>query len=123
MDIEGKVDMNSDNVASMCDKYNGKMGSLIAILEDIQAKYSYLPENVLRSVAEETGRSLVDIFGIATFYKTFSLKPRGKHLVSLCLGTACHVRGAKNIAREVEQQLSIQAGQTTPDNEFHVRNS
>ena len=104
--------------ASMCEKYDDGKSSLIAILEDIQAKYSYLPENVLRSVAEETGRSLVDIYGVATFYKTFSLKPRGKHLVSVCVGTACHVRGAKNISREVEQQLSIKAGQTTPDKEF-----
>ena len=110
--------MKSDSVASMCEKYDGGKGSLIAILEDIQAKYSYLPEKVLRSVAEETGRSLVDIYGVATFYRTFSLKPRGKHLVSVCVGTACHVRGAKNIAREVEQKLSIKAGQTTPDKEF-----
>jgi len=77
--------MNSDSVASMCEKYDEGKGSLIAILEDVQAKYSYLPENVLRSIAEQTGRSLVDIYGVATFYKAFSLKPRGKHLISVCL--------------------------------------
>jgi len=110
--------MNFDSVTALCEKYNGGKGSLISILEDIQAKYSYLPENVLRSVAEQTGKSLVDLYGVATFYKAFSLKPRGKHLVSVCLGTACHVRGAKSIANEIENQLCIKAGQTTSDREF-----
>ncbi|MBN2225840.1 MAG: NAD(P)H-dependent oxidoreductase subunit E [candidate division Zixibacteria bacterium] len=91
---------------------------LIAILEEIQAKYGYLPEEQLRAVAEETGRSLVDIYGAATFYKAFSLKPRGKHLISVCLGTACHVRGGPTIVQEVQRLLGIKAGETTPDNEF-----
>ncbi len=93
-------------------------GGLIATLEDIQAKYGYLPKEQLGEVAEETGRSLVDIYGVATFYRAFSLKPRGKHLISACLGTACHVRGGPVIAREIEQQLGIKAGETTLDNEF-----
>lgn len=99
-------------------KNNGRHGGLVSILEQVQAKYGYLPEEVLRRVAEETGRSLVDIYGVATFYKAFSLKPRGKHLVSACLGTACHVRGGPAIARELEKNLGIKAGETTPDNEF-----
>jgi NADH-quinone oxidoreductase subunit E len=93
-------------------------GGLISTLEEIQAKYGYLPRENLFEIAEKTGRSLVDIYGVATFYRAFSLTPRGRHLVSVCLGTACHVRGGPTIAREVEQQLGIQAGQTTPDNEF-----
>lgn len=91
---------------------------IISILEEIQAKYSYLPENVLKEVAQETGRSLVDLYGVATFYKSFSLKPRGRHLISACMGTACHVRGAKSIVQEIEQQLHIKAGETTEDREF-----
>jgi len=90
----------------------------MTILEDIQMQYRYLPEEALRIVAEETKRSLVDIYGVATFYKSFSLKPRGKHLVSVCLGTACHVRGGPAIAEEFEKQLKIKAGETTPDKEF-----
>jgi NADH:ubiquinone oxidoreductase subunit E len=93
-------------------------GGLISALEDIQAKYGYLPQEELLEVAKETGRSLVDIYGVATFYRAFSLTPRGKHLISVCLGTACHVRGGPAIAREVEQQLGITAGQTTDDKEF-----
>ncbi len=91
---------------------------LISILERIQAKYNYLPQEALREVSEETGRSLVDIYGVATFYRAFSLKPRGKHLVSVCLGTACHVRGGPMIAEEFERQLGVCAGETTPDKEF-----
>lgn len=93
-------------------------GGLISILEEIQSKYSYLPEEALRKVAEESGKSLADVYGVATFYRAFSLKPRGKHLVSVCLGTACHVRGAPMLAEEVAGQLGIRAGETTSDNEF-----
>ena len=93
-------------------------GGLIAVLEKIQAKYGYLPEDVLREVSRKTGRSMVDIYGVATFYRAFSLTPRGKHLISVCLGTACHVRGGPAIAKEIEQQLGIRAGETTEDNEF-----
>ncbi|MBN2382353.1 NAD(P)H-dependent oxidoreductase subunit E [bacterium] len=94
------------------------LGGLISILERIQARYGYLPENALRKVAEETGYSLVDIYGVATFYRAFSLKPRGKHLISVCLGTACHVRGAPTVADEFMRQLGIQSGETTTDKEF-----
>lgn len=93
-------------------------GKLISILEAIQAKYGYLPEKELRSVAADGKYSLVDIYGVATFYKAFSLKPRGKHLISVCLGTACHVRGGPTIAQEIEKQLNIKAGETTADNQF-----
>jgi len=110
--------MESEYVSDLLEKNVNKRGGLISILEEIQSKYSYLPEEALRQVAEKTGRSLVDIYGVATFYKSFSLKPRGKHLVSVCVGTACHVRGANNIVKEVEQQLGVKAGETTPDKEF-----
>ncbi len=93
-------------------------GGLIGILQDIQGKYSYLPAKALRIVAEKTGYPLVDIYGVATFYRSFSLKPRGKHLISCCLGTACHVRGGARVAAEFEKLLKIHAGETTFDREF-----
>ena len=110
--------MKLETIDRILEKHNGNHGSLIAILEDIQAKYSYLPEDALRVVSEETGRSLTDIYGVATFYKSFKLTPRGEHLISACLGTACHVRGAPKIAEEFKKQLGIASGQTTPDNKF-----
>jgi NADH-quinone oxidoreductase subunit E len=109
--------MNPDHILDIVKKHTSR-GRIITILEEIQKKYSYLPEEALRMVSEATGRPLVDIYGVATFYKLFSLKPRGKHLVIACSGTACHVRGGPGIAEEIQKQLTIKAGETTPDGEI-----
>jgi NADH:ubiquinone oxidoreductase subunit E len=106
------------DVARIIEKHTGERGELIAILEDIQAKYSYLPEEALRAVAERTGRPLTDVYGVATFYRWFSLRPRGKHLLTCCVGTACHVRGAPAVARELQRALGVKAGDTTADRQF-----
>jgi len=105
-------------ILSILERHNGNRSGLIPILEDIQARYNHLPAEALTILAEETDRSLTDIYGVATFYKSFSLKPRGKHLCSVCTGTACHVRGAPIIAEEFERQLKTSAGNTTSDREF-----
>lgn len=111
--------MNFENVLPIIEKYKHSRGGLIAILEEIQSKYGYLPENALRVVADKTSRALVDIYGVATFYKAFRLKPRGKHLTSICLGTACHVRGGPDIAEEFSKELKVTSnGGTTSDKEF-----
>ena len=110
--------MKAERIVRIVEKHNNDRGGIISILQDIQAKFGYLPESALRTVAKKTGRSLVDLFGVATFYKSFSLKPRGRHLISVCMGTACHVRGAPIVAGEFGRQLGIRAGETTPDNEF-----
>ncbi len=93
-------------------------GGLISLLQDIQARYGYLPADQLKAVAQATGRPLTDVYGVATFYRSFSLKPRGKHLCSVCLGTACHVRGGQGIADEFARELGVRAGETTADREF-----
>ena len=110
--------MNEEHVLKILKKHEEQEGGLISILEDIQTKYRHLPEDALRIVAEKTGRPLTDVYGVATFYKSFSLKPRGKHLVSVCLGTACHVRRAPAVAKEFERQLGISPGDTTDDELF-----
>jgi NADH-quinone oxidoreductase subunit E len=111
--------MNQETVVSIVEGRSNGVGGLIAILEDIQSRFGYLPKDALSVVAERTGRSLVDIYGVATFYKSFSLEPRGKHLVSVCLGTACHVRNAPVVAEEFERQLGLNGGSgTTGDGEF-----
>lgn len=110
--------MNPEHIFKILENHHDNKGGLISILEEIQTKYSYLPEKALRMVAEKTGRSLVDIYGVATFYKSFSLKPRGKHLISACLGTACHVRAALSIVEEFKRQLRIKPGETTLDKEI-----
>jgi NADH:ubiquinone oxidoreductase subunit E len=110
--------MDENVIARITDQFAGEKGSLISILEAVQGKYGYLPEDALRVVAKKTGESMVDIYGVATFYKAFSLKPRGKHLVSVCLGTACHVRQAPKVAEEFVKVLGVESGETTPDKEF-----
>ncbi len=110
--------INSKDILRIAKNHNGKLGGLITILGDIQSEYGYLPEISFRIIADETGVPLVDIYGVATFYRSFSLKPQGKHLVCVCLGTACHVRRATMVVEELERQLGIKVGQTTSDGEF-----
>jgi len=110
--------VSSTDILRILEKHTEDKGRLIAILEEIQSEYGYLPEESLRMVSNETGHPLVDVYSVATFYRSFSLKPRGKHLICACLGTACHVRGAPRVVEEFERQLGIEAGQTTADKEF-----
>jgi len=116
--IYAEEETESNDILTILEKYHRNRGGLVAILEEIQNKYGYLPETALRIVSERTGRSLVDIYGIATFYRFFSLEPKGKHLICVCLGTACHVRGAQGVVEEFEHQLGIKAGETTEDKGF-----
>lgn len=110
--------MKAESVLNAIEKHRGERGALISILESIQTQYGYLPEEALRLVADRTQRRLVDIYGVATFYRSFSLKPRGKHLCSVCQGTACHVRGARAVAEEFRHRLRVEPGDTTADREF-----
>lgn len=109
---------DAKDVLAILEKHGKERAALMSILGEIQDKYRYLPESALRMVAEQTGCALVDIYAAATFYHSFSLQPKGKHIISVCLGTACHVRGGRGVADEFEQQLGICAGQTTLDGEF-----
>jgi NADH:ubiquinone oxidoreductase subunit E len=92
--------------------------NLIMILQDISAKYNYLPGEVLEYVVERLNVPMSLIYSAATFYKAFSLKPRGKYIVNVCLGTACHVRGADKIKECLEERLNIHEGETTEDLKF-----
>ncbi|MBN1974877.1 MAG: NAD(P)H-dependent oxidoreductase subunit E [Sedimentisphaerales bacterium] len=110
--------MDEQIIEKVVIEHRDSLGGILSILTEIQSKFGYLPQDALRQVAKKTDSSLTDIYAVATFYKAFSLKPRGKHLVSVCLGTACHVRGAPKIADEFSRQLGIKSGETTRDKEF-----
>jgi len=112
--------MDLGQVGKIIDKYQEKRTALISILHDIQDRYEYLPEEALRKVASRLQMDLNDIYGVATFYKSFSLVPQGKHFITLCLGTACHVRGGPKILREVKKLLNIEPGQTTADKQISL---
>lgn len=102
----------------LANKENGD--TLLSILQDIQAECGYLPEEKLIETAETLDVPLIDVYGIATFYKSFSLTPRGRHQVKVCLGTACHVRGASRIVEEVGRKLGIGPGETSEDGGFSL---
>jgi NADH-quinone oxidoreductase subunit E len=91
---------------------------LIHILHRAQAKFGYIPAEAVAQVARRLRISENEIFGVLTFYKAFSLEPRGQYLVTVCLGTACHVRGGVQIVEEMERKLRVKAGRTTPDRKF-----
>jgi NADH:ubiquinone oxidoreductase subunit E len=93
----------------------GKRGILIAILQRVQEKVGYLSEDAMKMIAARLSLSLSTVYGVASFYKHFHFKPRGKNVVKVCTGTACHVRGAKSVLSEMENKLGIKEGETTPD--------
>jgi NADH:ubiquinone oxidoreductase subunit E len=115
------VEIQESKIKSFVTKYNSEKKALISILQDIQEEYNYLPQDALRIVSETLGIPLIDIIGVATFYRAFSLEPRGRHLVTVCMGTACHVRGGLKILEEFEKKLNIKAGETTEDKQFSLQ--
>lgn len=94
--------------------------SLIMVLQDIQKEYRYLPCDALKMTADTLQVPLSKVFSVATFYNAFSLNPKGEKVVRICVGTACHIRGAKLIQDQIENELKIKAGQTTPDMKFSL---
>ncbi|NIM12496.1 MAG: NAD(P)H-dependent oxidoreductase subunit E [Candidatus Aminicenantes bacterium] len=110
--------MEMESILEIVRKCNQEGNGIISILENIQDEFGYLPEEALRTLADETGHPLIDIYGVATFYKSFSLTPRGKYFVTVCVGTACHVRGSQRIREKIEKGLDIRVGETTKDNLF-----
>jgi NADH:ubiquinone oxidoreductase subunit E len=112
--------MDLKHVEKIIDRYEEKRTALISILHEIQDRYNHLTEKALKKVASRLKMDLNDIYGVATFYKSFSLTPKGKHSITLCLGTACHVRGGPKILREMKNLLNIEPGQTTGDKQFSL---
>jgi NADH-quinone oxidoreductase subunit E len=113
--------MDFRHVDTVIEKHQEKKTALISILHDIQDKYNHLPEEALRRVALRLQMDTNDIYGVATFYKSFSLTPRGKHSITLCLGTACHVRRGPKVLQEIARELEVEPGQTTKDNQFFLQ--
>jgi len=100
------------------EEYGNNKENLIMILQAIQRRYNYLPKQALSYLSSKLDLPFSKIYGVATFYSTFSLEPRGRHIISVCLGTACHVRGAERIREKIHETLCIADGQTTPDMRF-----
>ncbi len=101
-------------------KHRSERGCLMPILHEAQGIYGYLPAEVQTIIAEELNIPLSEVYGVATFYTQFSLQPKGKHRVSVCLGTACYVKGSDKILAAVERELRISCGECTPDGMFSI---
>jgi NADH-quinone oxidoreductase subunit E len=112
------VTVDKSKIESIIDEYEAEQGWLISILQDIQAEYRYLPQEALEYVAKRLKIPRVQVFGVATFFRAFSLKPRGRHQIHVCMGTTCHVRGSKKVLEALERKLGIKAGDTTLDSEY-----
>lgn len=107
-------------VKDIIKKYGGDKTAMIAILQDVQEEFRYLPKAALSSISKQMEVPLTRIYEIATFYNAFSLKQRGKNLVELCAGTACHVQGAARLMDRLERDLAIKCGETTKDKMFSL---
>ena len=97
---------------------NKDQRELIHMLHDTQKKFGYIPAHSIFQISRELKISESEIFGVLTFYKAFTLEPRGKYQITVCLGTACHVRGGVQIVEEMERKLNIKVGKTTPNRKF-----
>jgi len=113
-----ELGMEAATIDGILDQHERDPSSVIAILQDLQEKANYLPEGALRYVAERLEIPVSKVYSMATFYRAFSLDPRGKHLVHVCVGTACHVRGAVKVLDTAERELGICAGETDEQLEF-----
>ena len=105
-------------VHKIVEKYDRRESSLIAMMQDVQKSEGYLPKEAMEIIAEETQVPLSRVYALATFYKAFSLTPRGRHTIHVCTGTACHVRGADKIMDKLKRDLSVEEGGTTEDGRF-----
>ena len=95
-------------------------GALMPVLHEAQNIYGYLPAEVQTVIAEELNLPLAEVYGVATFYSQFTLQPKGKHQISVCLGTACYVKGSDKILEAIEKELRISCGECTPDKKFSI---
>ena len=112
--------MNEARLTEILGKYEADQSTIISVLQDIQAEFGYLPKDAIQTVSKEMNIPLSRVLSLATFFNAFSMKPKGRHPISVCMGTACHVRGARLILEKLERELSIASGENTEDGNFSL---
>ena len=110
-----------DELKRFIDALPTEQGELIRVLHRAQGIFGYLPREVQVFVAKELGVPVSKVYGVVSFYSYFTMKPKGKYEISVCMGTACYVRGAESVLEELRKKLSIEPGETTPDGKFSLR--
>jgi len=112
------MDADLQAVREIASGHGKDRSALISVLQDVHAEYNHLPEGSLEVISREMGVPLASVYGVATFFRAFSFKPRGRHLATVCMGTACHVRGSTTLLSEAEERLGVSPGETTRDRRF-----
>lgn len=107
-------------VEEICNKYDNKPGELINILHEAQSLQGYLPEEMQRIIAAKLDIPVSKVYGVVTFYTFFTMTPKGKYPISVCMGTACYVRGSEKLLEELKRRLGIDVGETTPDGKYSL---
>lgn len=118
-----KFDLNKcqiDKIAQICADFHNDAGSLINVLHKCQSEFGFLPEEVQCEIAKNLNIPVSKVYGVVTFYSFFTMTPKGKHSISVCLGTACYVRGSENILEEVKKELHLEVGGVTEDGLFSL---
>ena len=118
--LQGKEGAVEEHLNAILSSYQGKNEDLIPIFQQVQQVFGYLPEPVMKKIAKFLKLPESTVFGVGTFYAQFKLVPSGRNIIKVCRGTACHVRGAVGILGEVEKQLGIKSGESTPDLEYSL---
>ena len=112
--------MDMTNIDAIIDRYDGAQSALLAIMQDVQDAERYLPKEAMNRIAEKLTLPIARVYQMATFFESFHLEPRGKHVCTVCMGTACHVRGAQRLVEQLERDLEVPSGNTTKDMMFTI---
>lgn len=121
--VEVKVNLPKekvDKINQICNAYNNDAGELINVLHETQGEFGYLPAEVQDVIAHNLHISVAHVYGVVTFYSYFSMTPKGENPISICMGTACYVRGAEKVLDEFKKELNLNVGETTPDGKFSI---
>ena len=116
--VQTILESNAEKVEGLIGSYVDKKEQLISLLQDVQAEFNYIPKDVLVRINQKLDIPLSQVFSVATFFQAFSLKPRGRHTITVCLGTACHVRGGQRLVDKIERDYGLKPGETTEDERF-----
>lgn len=118
--IQTILESNAEKVENLIESYIDKKEQLISLLQDVQAEFNYIPQDVLVRISQKLEIPLSQVFSVATFFQAFSLKPRGRHTVTVCLGTACHIKGGQRLVDKMERDYDLKPGETTEDMKFSL---
>jgi NADH-quinone oxidoreductase subunit E len=116
--LQAIIEGNANRVEALINSYQEKKEQLISLLQDIQAEFNYIPRDTLVMISQKLEIPLSQVFSVATFFQAFSLKPRGRHTVTVCLGTACHVKGGQRLVDKFERDYCLKPGETTEDERY-----